>query len=990
LKRFWGFARRSHGLKWATALGLILTLLPATAHAGDPRLRWYTIENDVVRVHFHGGLETIAQRAATVAAQFEKRLVRWLGRRTRERTEIVIEDSSDSANGFAGVLPYSAIHLYATAPDDMSVLGDHDDWFPSLLSHEQTHIVQADNVGGLPALISIVFGKQTAPNQMQPRWLLEGLAVYNETKQSSGGRLRSSLFEMMLRAEVIDDTFAPLDRITGEPRRWPGGTYYYLYGAKFVEFLADLYGEGLFGQVVTDSGDDIIPFAVSRPFYRATGRTIEELYDGFKTATYRRMSEELAAVTARGLREGRRLTFHGSNIANPRFFSKSCNEAEGIEGVRLLYARDDGHERGGFYELQFSGNKVTERLLTRASGDTATMSKDCSILFESTAPSQRRYRFFDLFRQLPHTRAPSGTEPSRQRLTVGRRATDPDISPDGRSVVYVTNRAGTTTLRTAQLSFADTLDGERALVPATTYEQVYTPRFSNDGHWVAYATWTEGGYRDIRLVEVATGRILQVTYDRAIDQQPSFSPDDKFLYFSSDRSGISNIYAYEIKTGQLRQVTNVRTGAFMPEVSPDGKLLAYIGYSSKGYDLFVLELDEATFLEPIPHSALRGDRPTLPDTGNLKVRSYAPWSTLRPRAIEFDYRSDESGQRLIVSTSGSDIVGHHGVSADVVFEPEGNSPDVYLSYGYHRLPFTLGMSAYRISNPNIKYDYGSATSKIVEVSTGATTGISYGIPSEYSAQSVSLSYRAQDVRSDLPTGVRADPYGTVPEEPRRGVDSSVRLSYSFSNVESTAYGSGAERGLSMNLTVDESHRGLGSELEGTTVTGHTTGYVLLPWSRHHVLALSNFFGASTGSAGSGFSLGGYQDSNLLRNMIEGIGQSRVTLRGYPSGRFRGSRALLGQFEYRAPLLEIDRGISTLPVFVRCIHGALGLDAGGAFDKFDENAWEKQFHYGVSAELWFDLVLSYRMSSRVLFGYAVGRGDGAIEGGTSYIIVGSGL
>ena len=42
-----------------------------------------------------------------------------------------------------------------------------------------------------------------------------------------------------------------------------------------------------------------------------------------------------------------------------------------------------------------------------------------------------------------------------------------------------------------------------------------------------------------------------------------FSPDGATLYFSSDRSGISNIYALDLATRRLSQVTNVRTGAFL-------------------------------------------------------------------------------------------------------------------------------------------------------------------------------------------------------------------------------------------------------------------------------------------------------------------------------------------------------------------------------------------------------------------------------------------
>jgi hypothetical protein len=968
----------------------MLTLVSSTASAGDPRLQYFTVENEAVVVHFHGGLEETAQRVAAYAAELETSLTRWLGRAPSQKTEIVLKDASDHANGFAGTLPYSAIELFVTAPTDMSVLGAYDEWIPTLLSHEQTHIVHIDNVSGLPALVNTVLGKQFAPNQLQPRWLIEGMAVYSETVRSSAGRLRSPFFDMMLRADVVDDHFASLDQVTGDPKRWPGGNLYYLYGAKFVQFLAELYGESLFTQIANDSGDDIVPFAVSRPFYRATGRTVEELYGGFRSSTFRRVKEQLAPVFARGLREGRRLTFHGRHASSPRFYPRGCGDAGTDASRTLVYARDDGHERSGIYRLSFGAGEAEARLLTRASGETVSVARDCRLYFDSIAPSRRRYDFLDLFRLEPGVEAPSGVEAGRERLTVGRRLSSPDVAPDGKTIVYVTNRAGTTTLRIARLLRDGGITEERALVAAVRDEQVFTPRFSHDGRWVAYGTWTRGGFRDIRIVEVSTGKVTELFRDRAVDQQPSFSPDDRRVYFSSDRSGIPNIYAYDLATSVLRQITNVRIGAFMPEVSADGKTLAYVGYGTSGFDLYALDLEDSQELEPLTNPIPRGDRPYLASRAPLPIRPYSPWPTLRPRALEIDYRSDASGQRLILAASGADVVGYHGIDANVVFEPEGNSPDVYTSYSYSRLPVGLNVSAYRVSDPNLRYEYGTRSSQIDEIRLGASSGLSYGIPAEFSSQSVSLSYGAESVSSELPTGLGADPYGTVPHDPRRGIKSALRLSYAFSNTEGTTYGSGSERGISLRLSLDEAHRGLGSELEGTTVTGRTTGYVLLPWSRHHVLALSGHFGAGTGQAGSGFALGGYQDSGLLRGVLDGIGQSRVTLRGYPSGRFRGSRLLLGQAEYRAPLFVVDRGISTLPVFLRSVHAAIGFDAGGAFERYEPSEWERQFHYGLSAELWLDFVFSYRLSTRLLLGYAAGRGEGAIDGGTSYLVVGSGL
>jgi hypothetical protein len=1007
------------------ALGLLL-LSPSLAQAGDPRLEWYTIDAGRFRVHFHGGLEPLAQRAALVATQLEQQLSGLLGSQPTETTEIVLSDSSDSANGFASSLPYAAVRLYVTAPDDMSALGEYDDWLSMLISHEDTHIVHIGSISGIPALINAVLGKQAVPNQMQPRWLIEGLAVYAETRLSGGGRLRSPAFDMMLRADVIDKNFASLDQVTGDPRRWPSGSIYYLYGSKFVEFIAQLYGSAVLAAAVRDSGDDVVPFAVSRPFYRATGRTIEQLYDAFRDSTARRVQEQLKPVQARGIREGRRLTFHGRSVSSPRFVPPRCRRSESSmardaaqralagptaapgQGVPLaaratgvgaathaaIYFRDDGHDRAGYYELVWQGQdsnaEVQELLVSRASGENSSVAPDCSLWFESTAPSARLYDFTDLFRQRPGTRAPSGVEASRERMTVGRRAMDPDVARDGHHIVYVTNRAGTTTLRIADIDSLGQLANERMLVASMAYDQVFTPRFSPDGKRVVYSAWSRGGYRDLRVVEIATGRVTELWKDRAIDQQPVFSPDGKWIYFSSDRTGISNIYAYEMASGQLFQVTNVRTGAFMPDISADGKQLIYVGYSARGYDLFTLPLERESWLAAPAAPTARDDRVILDDRGTYPIKRYSALPTLRPRALGLDFRSDTSGQRLILSTTGSDVVGLHAVSATAVFEPEGQSPDLYVGYEYGRLPFGFFTTAYRIVDPNTSYSYGSYRGSVDERRIGATTGIDIPFPREFDGQGVSVAYTAERVDAELPTGLAADPYAPVPSVPRRGTSSSLRLAYSFSNVEGSHYAIGRERGVAVRVAVDEAHRGLGSELEGTRAYARLQGYVLMPWLQHHVLALSGAVRASTGNAFGGSSLGGYQSSDLLRDIIDRIDQSRETLRGYPSGRFRGRRMFLGQAEYRFPFWVVDRGVSTLPVFTRMLGAAFGVDAGGAFNEFDPHAFDKSIHYGFASELWVDMLLGYRISTRFVLGYAAGFGLGAYDGGTGYLVIGSGL
>ena len=157
-----------------------------------------------------------------------------------------------------------------------------------------------------------------------------------------------------------------------------------------------------------------------------------------------------------------------------------------------------------------------------------------------------------------------------------------------------------------------------------------------------------------------------------------------------------------------------------------------------------------------------------------------------------------------------------------------------------------------------------------------------------------------------------------------------------------------------------------------------------------MLALGTTLAASSGPAEGGYALGGYQDSPLLTSILNGSAQSRLTLRGYSSGQFQGSRLLLMQTEYRFPVLWVDRGLSTLPAFLHGISAAFGADYGGAFTDFDNQHVWRALRLGLAAELWTYLTFGYGIDVQLALGYARGTGAGAIPGGTSYLVLNSGL
>jgi dipeptidyl aminopeptidase/acylaminoacyl peptidase len=108
---------------------------------------------------------------------------------------------------------------------------------------------------------------------------------------------------------------------------------------------------------------------------------------------------------------------------------------------------------------------------------------------------------------------------------------------------------------------AITPDGRLAIVPVTTYDIAENK-----------------GLTDLWMVPVAGGEARQLTSDKASDNQPTVSPDGKWVAFVSKRGDDTESQSYVIPVdgGEARRVTNIATGASLTKWFPDSKRIAFI------------------------------------------------------------------------------------------------------------------------------------------------------------------------------------------------------------------------------------------------------------------------------------------------------------------------------------------------------------------------------------------------------------------------------
>jgi len=123
----------------------------------------------------------------------------------------------------------------------------------------------------------------------------------------------------------------------------------------------------------------------------------------------------------------------------------------------------------------------------------------------------------------------------------------PAWSPDGRQIAYASGGM----LWLSDASGANPRAVTRSELPVAHFQ----PAFSNDGRSLAFLRRRDGPYAELAVVDVATGAVRELTHDRALALSPVWSPDGRFIYFSSSRGGTLNIWKMSVASGEARLIT---------------------------------------------------------------------------------------------------------------------------------------------------------------------------------------------------------------------------------------------------------------------------------------------------------------------------------------------------------------------------------------------------------------------------------------------------
>jgi hypothetical protein len=894
-----------------------------------PDARWWTFETERFRVHYHDpALEAAARRAAGHAETAYDELATAFVGPPRGRINLVLADNVDLANGFASSFPTNRVVAFVHPPLDQPSLSYFDDWLKVLITHELTHLFHLDQAGGVWRPLRRVFGRSATlfPQYNTPGWIIEGLAVYYESRLTGAGRIRGTHHDMILRAASLEDAFFPIDRATGAPIAWPGGSGRYVYGSLFVAHLADRYGEESVGRFVREIGGRLIPYRLDDAARRSFGVSFTRAWREWQDSLRVRYGALADTLRAQGLTEPEILTPEGRFALHPRIAPDG----------EVAYASATLREEPSTRLVRQDGER--EVLADRSTLGPLSWFPGAEALLTAELELQDPYRIYSDLVRVERTGR-------RTRLTNGARLREPDLHPDGRRAVAIGHAPATNVLVVVDLETG----ASRPLVEPAELVHWGAPRWSPDGSLIAAAQWREGGRYGIVLVSPDGEVVRRLTDGRAIDTDPTWSPDGRYVLFSSDRTGIANLYAYDLEGDALFQVTNVLTGAFQPDVSPDGEWIAFSYYSARGYHVARLPLDP-TGWRPAPaqraewvagDAALTAEERAGPIGG--PVRRYSAWPAVLPTGW---LPQLEHGSRLGLGVgaalNGRDVIGRHVWRSDAFLYLHDTRFDARFNYQYRGLGNPIleldAEQEWLVALENFRavtQDGDTLRSHLFQRQQRAAVLVRHSWPRWRSIYWLGGGPDVRQLHSEWDNPV----FRTTIALRESPLDLGLRLFGGYSSARGFGYSISPEAGVTLQLSGEA--RRYTRPFAGEEATrgyqrllGLAQGYQPLDWGgfARHALGLRLAGGVETGAFGPGFSVGGI--SGTAVSIIGGYGitgtQRTFGVRGYPVGAQRGDRALAATAEYRFPLMLVERGVRTWPFFLDRIWGDVFVDAGAGW------------------------------------------------------------
>lgn len=944
----------------------------------DPAEEYLFLDTPHFRIVFNAQQQALA---AHYSVQLEK-AYSFLAQRFSERPEkiaVILNDNTDSSNGYAAPVPYPHIMLYPVLPLLQEPLGEPSVWSLELTTHEFTHILSFYPTNGFMYALRSVLGTVVVPNALMPLWWLEGIAVYNESTVSNGGRLRSTYQDTVLRAMQIDHTLQNYrmseinEILPSYPLSRP-----YLFGSILWNEMIDQKGIPFIDTLIQEQGGRV-PFFVNGPIDDRFGMGYTEVFEQGLKNLAQKYDVQIQTLQKTPITPSSTLPWNADlSYDDPKVIATQ-SPAISSDGKFLAVITTDQYlqknlkiylrGKNGFLDMKtwdesmpavfdLKDQPKSPTPMAAATQDEADASNlpTGAIQRVSWIPGKHQIVFDKIyavssFQSFSDLYTFDLKDKKLTQLTEKQRFREPNVDVTGRWITMIESISGKTKICLFE-------------IPTKKVNCLLEGQFDEIYSWPTFYT----GNSLLVTKRNTTGKdeLLEVTWDPQTLQAQSIKAFDLKLktdeslvrfplvrqnkvYVVTNSNGVPNI-ALASRNSVSQPLSHLLTGSLAFAQDPQTDAFYFTQITSNGLQVTRLDaINNAPLgLPQVTPVFLQKSQnrvpPTLPEPAASKdVSSYSSWPYLWPHYwIPFISSSSQSpGVVLSVQTGSMDPLQYHQYSVYGAYDTYLRKGSGSLAYVNQTTPAAIGLFASQISSylvttdEPVITDYAALTISPDVFSWNKSLSLMFGAITQ-NKNVFSENYKKAGGMVQL---VYADVYKSLAQvTPNKG----------------ELYSIGYQAAQDQTKKVDISQWNFDFTHFETHFLPRFHGLKLRAAGLISTTQISSFYGDSSTN---------YDQPGSV-----------FLMRGYPTGLFTGRTYLNGQIEYRFPLFRIDRGAGTAPFFMKNVHAAVVADTGrldGFFynqkDAVYENVNTGRAFWDVGLELKMDMTIAYHLPIQVVVG-----------------------
>ena len=880
----------------------IFCLISSSAVASPPSgLTWYTLQSEHFHVHFTANQESYA-RAFTVALESAlPKLEKDLGWKAPSAIDIVINDAADNANGEAISFPNTHIEVFAVPFESNSVLMDYHNWVQELATHELTHIIANDSAFGAYQTLRSIFGSWVKPNGLQPSWLIEGLAVNEETKQTPGGRGRSVFVDAFFRTAAQEHLLGRIytvDRFNDGPDWWwPAGNSAYLLG-----YAAQA---GFHPGKISEENAHTLPYSLNsvmenvagKDWETAWGETVQKISTRY--GSEQKTDKENPAIC--------QLTHSG------RFTGGLA-----LSDDALYFSMEDSEEGYALAKLPFNADCINHepKLLVEKnfpSPPHVSISSDKKKLLFTNSDFSRTTTFInDIFLY------DLEKETSKQ-ITKGGRLFDPSFLGDGKEFVAIRHLANT--VEALEILSLDgktvrqiyrTQPFERLGQPIALGEEIFFSKHNNAGQEEIFVF----NQKDHSVKAAITG----LDKGTHFTERDAFPVDKQLIYVANYPSRTNHssfaVFTFHRDTKKLEKLAESASGMLLHPMLR-GKTLFASAYTDQGMNLVKIDLDKNPGASPTPainqdlHEALNGEQNPEQTSAKTSVLSStkpysafsSPATTMWPQYWMPTGVLAYNGALLGASTSGNDALDYQNYSLTAYYDTRSNFPTYIADYTNRNYLVDFSVSANQYNN---YFTSSSSSNRVAVYSANGTYSISSNL-----STSLGAAYQERTLFGSKANG-------------------SFLFDYlSYNNVHAYPSAITPNRGMAANLYLGLYPK-TGNENSFADLRPSLAFYQPGFATSHSVSARANFAVTTNRFLATNYFLGGGASA---------LSDSSYIVRGYPQDALLGQKIATLNLAYTMPISRPYSGLDTNPFFFKDIGLRFLFDGGAStyLSRYDTNS-----------------------------------------------------